>query len=210
VVLGSYLALGNGQVRLDLKLEDASTGEIVDSITASGNDAEVADLVSRAGASLLGKLGAGDVSAADAMTMKASLPSNPEAARLYSEGLTKLRSFDNLTARDLLQKAIAVEPNFSLAHSALATAFAGCKFSGGLLARFRLCADYFLLCRQPRSNSKFRPKSQCWAGRTPRHGFPRNSYGNVSGAIHVDCHQRDIVVRVFTRVAHRPLRQLFE
>jgi eukaryotic-like serine/threonine-protein kinase len=125
VVLGSYLALGNGQVRLDLKLEDASTGEIVDSITASGNDAEVADLVSRAGASLRGKLGAGEVSAADAMTMKASLPSNPEAARFYSEGLTKLRSFDNLTARDLLQKAIAVEPNFSLAHSALATAWSG-------------------------------------------------------------------------------------
>jgi len=53
------------------------------------------------------------------------LTSNPEAARFYSEGLTKLRSFDSLTARDLLQKAIAVDPNFSLAHSALASAWSG-------------------------------------------------------------------------------------
>lgn len=125
VVLGSYLAVGNGQVRLDLKLEDTSTGEIVDSITASGKDAEVADLVSRAGASLRAKLGAAEVSPADEMTAKASLPSNPEAARLYSEGLMQLRSFDNLSARGLLQKAIAVEPNFSLAHSALAAAWSG-------------------------------------------------------------------------------------
>jgi eukaryotic-like serine/threonine-protein kinase len=123
VLLGSYLALGDGQVRLDLKLEDASSGEIVDSATASGREGEVADLVSRLGASLRSKLGAGEVSAADAMTVKALLPSNPEAARLYSEGLTKLRSFDYLNAQDLLQKAIAIEPNFSLSHSALATAW---------------------------------------------------------------------------------------
>jgi TolB-like protein len=124
VVHGSYLALGN-QVRLDLRLEDARTAEIVDSITISGKDTEVANLISRVGVSLREKLGAGEVSSAAAMTTKASLPSNPEAARLYSEGLTKLRSFDNLNARDLLYRAIAVEPNFSLAHSALATAWSG-------------------------------------------------------------------------------------
>jgi eukaryotic-like serine/threonine-protein kinase len=125
VLLGSYLALGDGQVRLDLKLEDASSGEIVDSATASGREAEVADLVSRLGASLRSKLGAGEVSAAEALTVKALLPSNPEAARLYSEGLSKLRSFDYLDAQDLLQKAIAIEPNFALSHSALATASSG-------------------------------------------------------------------------------------
>lgn len=123
IVLGSYLALGNGQVRVDLKLEDATSGGIVDSVTASGTETEISDLISRAGVSLRDKLGAGEISSSQAATVKASLPSNPEAARLYSEALAKMRAYDNLAARDLLQKAVAAEPDFALAHSALATAW---------------------------------------------------------------------------------------
>lgn len=123
VVLGSYLALGNGQVRVDLKLEDAASGEVVDSVTQSGKEQDVSDLVSRCGSSLRAKLGAGEVTAAEAAAVKASLPSNPEAARLYSEGLNKLRVWEDLAARDLLQKAVTTEPNFALAHSALALAW---------------------------------------------------------------------------------------
>ena len=94
VVLGSYLALGNGQVRVDLRLENASTGEIVDSVTQTGKEADVADLVSRAGENLRQKLGAGAVTANEAAAVKASLPSNPQAARLYAEGLAKLRTWE--------------------------------------------------------------------------------------------------------------------
>jgi eukaryotic-like serine/threonine-protein kinase len=125
VVLGSYLALGNGQVRVDLRLENASTGEIVDSVTQTGKEADVADLVSRTGENLRQKLGAGAVTVNEAAAVKASLPSNPQAARFYAEGLAKLRTWDNLAARDLLQKAVAGEPTFALAHSGLAKAWSG-------------------------------------------------------------------------------------
>jgi eukaryotic-like serine/threonine-protein kinase len=125
VVLGSYLALGTGDVRLDLKLEDATSGEIVDSLTENGKEQQVSDLVSRCGSSLREKLGAGEVTATEAIAVKATLPSNPEAAKLYSEGLKKLRTWEDLAARDLLQKAVAIEPNFVLGHSALAAAWEG-------------------------------------------------------------------------------------
>ncbi len=76
------------------------------------------------------KLGAAAVSVADANVVRASLPSNPEAQRLYSEGLAKLRSFDTLAARDLFQKAIQADPQFPLAHSALSTAWTQLGYDG--------------------------------------------------------------------------------
>ncbi|MFY9531984.1 MAG: tetratricopeptide repeat protein, partial [Candidatus Acidiferrales bacterium] len=128
VVLGSYLALGkgaDGKVRVDFRLQDAVAGETLASVTGSGSEAEVSDLVERVGAELRQKLGVGQVPPADVASVKASLPSNPEAARLYSEGLAKLRVSDNLGARDILQKAVAVEPNYPLTHAALSTAWSG-------------------------------------------------------------------------------------
>jgi len=56
-------------------------------------------------------------------SIRASLPENTEAARLYVEGLEKLRAFDALAAKDLLSRAVAFEPNHALAHSALAAAW---------------------------------------------------------------------------------------
>ena len=54
---------------------------------------------------------------------RATLPSNAEAARLYAEGLTLLRRFDALAARDRLVKAAAIEPNHPFVHSALSAAW---------------------------------------------------------------------------------------
>jgi eukaryotic-like serine/threonine-protein kinase len=128
VVLGSYLALGaqsGGSVRLDLRLQDAAAGETIAAVSEDGSEAQLSDLISRSGKKLREKLGAGEVSGADADAVKASLPANPEAARLYSEGLKKLRTFDNVAARDLLVKSVATEQNFALAHSALASAWRG-------------------------------------------------------------------------------------
>ncbi len=78
--------------------------------------------MSRTGAKLRTKLGIGEVSTAEAVVVRASLPSNVEAARLYSEGLAKLRVYDPLGARELLQKAILIEPNHALSHVALSEA----------------------------------------------------------------------------------------
>jgi tetratricopeptide (TPR) repeat protein len=128
VVLGTYLDLGKeagGQLRLDLRLQDAGAGETLAAVSDAGTETGLFDLVSHAGSDLREKLGVGAISSTDAIAVRASSPSNPEATRLYAEGLLRLRLFDNLDARDLLEKAISADPNFALAHSALASAWRG-------------------------------------------------------------------------------------
>ncbi len=127
VVLGSYLDQGSAseaQLRIDLWLQDTKTGEITASVSEKGSENELDALATRAGADLRQKLGAGAVTPADAVLVRASLPSSPDAVRLYSEGLAKLRLADALAARDLLERAVAADPNYALGHSALADAWA--------------------------------------------------------------------------------------
>jgi eukaryotic-like serine/threonine-protein kinase len=123
IVCGAYVPLGDGQVRLDLHLQDTLTGETLASISAKGSETEIDELVDRAGTSLREKLGLSPISGADAAAVKATLPSGPVAARLYSEGLARLREYDNQGARDLLEKALTLEPTFALGHVALASAW---------------------------------------------------------------------------------------
>jgi len=126
IVLGSYTALGekpDTRIRIDLRLQDTAAGETVADIAVVGNEANLFDVVAEAGAQLREKLGVQAVSPVEAVSVRASLPANREAARLYSEGLARLRLFDALAARDLLQQAIAADPKFALAHSALAEAW---------------------------------------------------------------------------------------
>ena len=130
VVVGSYVPLEKDQIRLDLRLQDAVAGETLASVSAKGREDQIDDLVSRAGAELRQKLGASAISATDAAAVKASLPSSAEAARLYSQGLAKLHARDALAAHDLLQKSLALEPGFALAHSALATAWTTLGYDG--------------------------------------------------------------------------------
>jgi DNA-binding winged helix-turn-helix (wHTH) protein/Tfp pilus assembly protein PilF/TolB-like protein len=126
IVLGSYTALGEKpgtRIRLDLRLQDTVVGETIADVAVVGGEADLFDMVSQAGSRLREKLGVEAVSPVEAVSVRASLPSNGEAARLYSQGLARLRVFDALAARDLLQQAVALEPKFSLAHSALAEAW---------------------------------------------------------------------------------------
>src|SRR6266851_355878 len=133
VVLGSYTALGeksNRGIRVDLRLQDASTGDMITEVATTGTEDELFALVSRVGAHLRKELGVAAPSVAEAASVQASLPSNPEAARLYSEGLAKLRIFDALLARDLLREAVAADPSFSPSHSALALAWSTLGYDG--------------------------------------------------------------------------------
>ena len=128
VVLGSYLDHGGAseaQVRVDLWLQDTKTGEIAATVSEKGSESDLDDLATRAGADLRQKLGVGEISAGDAALVRASLPSNSDAVRLYSEGLARLRIADARAARDLLERAVAADPNYALGHSALADAWAG-------------------------------------------------------------------------------------
>lgn len=126
VVTGAYTILGEagkGRLRLDLRLQDATTGEAVATLSGVGEEATLFELVSQTGARLREKLGFADLSATEASDVQAALPTDAEAARLYSEGLQRLRLSDAIAARDLLQRAIRIEPGYSLAHTALASAW---------------------------------------------------------------------------------------
>jgi tetratricopeptide (TPR) repeat protein len=126
VVAGSYAALGamsEGQIRLDLHLQDARSGETVAAISESGTEAHLLDLVSRAGEHLRNKLGIRAVTREEAAEVAIALPSNSQTTKLFSEGLAKLRIFDTLAARDLLLRAVKAEPEYALSHAALASAW---------------------------------------------------------------------------------------
>jgi serine/threonine protein kinase/tetratricopeptide (TPR) repeat protein len=126
VVLGSYLDLGKeggGQIRLDLRLQDAGAGETIATLSQTGSEDELLRLISNIGEQLRSKLGIAQMTPNEAAGLTASLSSNADASRFYSEGIAKLRLFDSLSARDLLQEAVAEDPDYALAHSALAQAW---------------------------------------------------------------------------------------
>jgi tetratricopeptide (TPR) repeat protein/tRNA A-37 threonylcarbamoyl transferase component Bud32/TolB-like protein len=125
VVLGSYIPLGGGQLRLDLRLQDTSAGEILLATSVKGDDTAIDDLVSRGAAALRERLGAGKVTAAEAVAIRATLPQSRDTARYYAIGLQSLRQFHYQRARESLERAVESEPQFALAHSALALAWKG-------------------------------------------------------------------------------------
>ena len=123
VVLGSYVDLTGGKLRVDFHLQDVAAGETLISVKQTGDESNLFDLVSRAGIQLREKCNAGQINLHDEAAVRAALPSTPEASKLYAEGLAKLRVNDAIAARDLLQKAVAADPNHTLAYSALAAAW---------------------------------------------------------------------------------------
>lgn len=126
VVTGSYATVtgeAGDQMRLDLHLQDARTGETVIALSESGTESRLFGIVAKAGEELWSNLGVGAITNEEAAEVATALPSKSEAARLYWEGLGRLRVFDARAAQDLLLKAVAAEPNFALSHAALASAW---------------------------------------------------------------------------------------
>ncbi|HEY4879794.1 MAG TPA: protein kinase [Candidatus Acidoferrales bacterium] len=123
IVTGSYIAPGTGQLSVDLHLQNARTGETVDSFSVTSNSEQVPDLVNMigsAGSQLRQKLGMEGRPPSAEAALKASVPSNSVAAQLYADGIEKLRRMDANGAIEPLQKAIKESPEYALAHSALA------------------------------------------------------------------------------------------
>lgn len=126
LVLGSYTTIGNrdrGQVRLDIRLQDAKTGEILTEVAEIGSTQDLFQIVSRAGSKLRDRLGVSGLEEPDEASVLASVPRDRDAARLYALGVAKLRQFDPSAAKDLLQEAVSSEPKFSLGHAMLAQAW---------------------------------------------------------------------------------------
>lgn len=144
VVVGSYAQFGakaDGQIRLDVRLQDTQTGETVGAFSESGTESRLLDLVSRAGEDLREKLGVRAVTKEEAAEVAIGVPSEAETAKLYSEGLSKLRIFDPVAAHELLAKAIATEPEYAPAHAAMATAYVHLGYDDKAVAEAKKAFD---------------------------------------------------------------------
>ena len=133
VVLGSYTLLpgkGENRLRLDLRLQDTAAGETIAEQALTGSEDKLFELAAQAGAELRQSLGVNSVSAEAVSAARAALPSNQAAVRLYAEGRASLWAFDFHGARDLLLKAVAADPNYPLAHSALSEAWWHMGYAG--------------------------------------------------------------------------------
>jgi DNA-binding winged helix-turn-helix (wHTH) protein/tetratricopeptide (TPR) repeat protein len=126
VVDGSYTFLSRnsgGQVRVDVRIQDAATGETTASVAEVGTEKDLFQLVSRAGSDLRRGIGVGEISGFDLASVQLSYPSTAEAGRLYADGLARLHRLDFVEAHSLLQDAVRADPNYPLSHSALGLAW---------------------------------------------------------------------------------------
>lgn len=144
VVSGSYVVVpggSNGKIRVDLRVQDAHTGEILAAVSESGEQSELLDVVTRAGAKLRSSLGVPDLPSEQLGQARDALPASPEAARLYAQGLNKLRVFDSLAARDFLEKAVVADPKNPAVRSALATAWGQLGYDARALEESKKALD---------------------------------------------------------------------
>ncbi len=126
VVVGSYTSIPTKdgvRIRLDVRLQDTASGETIAEDAVTGSQDNLFELATQAGAKLREGLGLTAIASEAALATRAALPSNESAMRFYSEGKAKLWSFQTVAARDLLLKAVAADPNYPLAHSALSDAW---------------------------------------------------------------------------------------
>lgn len=129
VITGSYFvgrrggAGGAGTIRCVVTIQDARTGEIVDSLSQEGTEEALLNLVDVLGVKLRDRLGVGDLSRTDQLAVQAARPANTRAALLYAEGLENLSRFKTLAAKDLLEQASAADPENALIRADLAAAW---------------------------------------------------------------------------------------
>jgi len=127
LVYGSYTEIGpadRAQLRLDVRLQEARTGEVLSQIAHTSSSDDLFRVASDVGVKLRDRLGVPGISDTEQAGVLASLPLNRKGARFYALGIAKLREFDSLAAKDLLEQACKADPKFSLAHAMLARAWA--------------------------------------------------------------------------------------
>lgn len=133
VISGSYVTVPGAapdSFRLDVRLQDARSGNTLQTLSLDGAKLEALDLAFDAGAKLRSALGLKPLSSQDLGFVRTALPGNPDAARLYTEGMEDLEKFDAVAASTLLTQASAIEPQHAPTHTALATAWTALGYDG--------------------------------------------------------------------------------
>jgi len=128
LVAGSYVFApagprGERTLRLDLRVVDTTRGEVVAVAAGTGSAAQLFELVATAGADLRGRLGVHVTHPEEAHSARLAVPTDPRAARLYVEGLARLRASDARAAEKLFAEAATIEPNSPTIRSALSQAW---------------------------------------------------------------------------------------
>lgn len=121
VVLGSVSVLGAGDettVRLDARVQQTAGGDPVILPPITGSPGDLGEIARRAATEIRRRF--------DIATTAASAggyPSDPEAARLYAQGVERLRGYDPRSAKQLLQRAAEADPGSPLVWLELAAAW---------------------------------------------------------------------------------------
>ena len=125
VVFGSYTLVAGksgSQLRVDIRLQNAATGEILAARSEAGAESALFRLAERTGTDVRRALGQ-KVSSKEEAEAAALLPSSAQAARYYVAGTRELHQQNGVVARDLLQQVVQVEPRFALGHYQLSGAW---------------------------------------------------------------------------------------
>jgi tetratricopeptide (TPR) repeat protein len=121
-VKGSYLPIGDRghrRIRLDVQILSLPAGDTVASMVEEGKEHELFELVTQAGSALRQALGFSLPTPEERLQVRKLLPAGSGAIRLYAEALSRLRSYDLVSARDLLLRAEAIEPSSIVIQAAL-------------------------------------------------------------------------------------------
>ncbi len=144
VVLGSYTPLpGNGteRIRLDLRVQDTATGETQAEDSVTGDENDLFQIVSEAGARLRSALRVASLTPQGAAAVRLSLPRNGAALRWYTTGRARLWEFDFAGARDLFLKAVSAESDYSPAHAALSESWEHLGYGAKALTEAQKAVD---------------------------------------------------------------------
>jgi tetratricopeptide (TPR) repeat protein/TolB-like protein len=126
-------------VRVEARLYETSSGTSRARFEELGQESDIAGVGRRLSASLERELG---ISVEDAPVTVTVLPSRPAAAKLYSEGLGKLRRLDLIEARDLFVRAADEQPDDPLIHSALANVWQQLGYQAKQRSEAKLAFDF--------------------------------------------------------------------
>jgi len=123
VLTGTYLSIDD-RIRLDVRILGVPRGDTEASLAEMGTEEGLFELVSRTGVRLRKALGYPELSPRQEQAARALQPESSAGAKLYAQGLERLRATDPPGALELLRRAAEAEPQSAVIRSALAAAWA--------------------------------------------------------------------------------------
>jgi tetratricopeptide (TPR) repeat protein/tRNA A-37 threonylcarbamoyl transferase component Bud32 len=129
IVLGRVAPGGSGnRLHLSFAVYDAKKRAVRGRIDDDVDERDIFDAATRIGEKLRSTLGERTLAATDRQPTAGAHSRNAEAEKLYAEGMDRYRRLDLTGAKPLLERAVIIDPNFALAHSALGSVLSSLGF----------------------------------------------------------------------------------